>query len=260
MALEAIRTTLDGLSDVEKAHYTETDGKFDLNVIPVDGRELQNVTGLQTALASERGNVKQLRKDLKAFEGFDAVKSKEAIEKVAEFEAMDLPKQQQEALEVQKKALVETHNVAARQAQAKYDTLKMQHEVRLVDSAIREALTPEVTSTPSLLMPHIRNQVKMTEVDNGMFIAQIIDEQGNPRVGDTNGNPMTIPQLVAKMSQDKAYAPLFQGANASGSGAPAQSKTTSPSGGAVKTVSRTDQPAMNANIDGIADGSVKVVD
>lgn len=260
MALEATRTTLDGLSDAEKAHYTETDGKFDLNVIPVNGRELQNVTGLQTALASERGSVKQLRKELKAFDGFDAVKSAEAIKKAAEYDAMDLPKQQQQALEAQKKTLVETHNAAAKVAQTKYDELKSQHEVELIDSRIRKALTPEVTSTPTLLMPHLRSQVKMVENDNGMFIAQIIDNNGNPCVGDTDGNPMTIQQLVTKMSQNKEFAPLFKGVDASGSGAPAISKNAAPSGGVVKTVSRSDQKALDANIDGIADGTVKVVD
>ena len=67
------------------AFTCEKDGKFFLNVTPVDGFELDNVSGLKTALGAERNNVAVLNEQLKPYEGLDAAAARTAIERIAAF-------------------------------------------------------------------------------------------------------------------------------------------------------------------------------
>jgi hypothetical protein len=89
----------------------------------------------------------------------------------------------------------------------------------------------------------------------GKYVAKVVDAKGNDRIADGQATPMTIPQLVAEMSESSAYAPAFKGSGASGSGTPPNVKTPA---GAVKTVAATDTAGFLANLDAIAKGEVKV--
>jgi hypothetical protein len=83
----------------------------------------------------------------------------------------------------------------------------------------------------------------------------VVDGKGNPRIGDAQGNPMTIKQLVDELKQDPDFARNFEGSGSSGGGAP---RSNAGGGGGVKTIAAGDNAAFLANLDGILDGSVKI--
>ena len=81
MALALELSNLDGLDDAVKGLYVESDGAFKLDVSGLP--EMPDVTGLKTALQSERDAAKQAKLDAKTmadkFEGVDADKYKQLI-------------------------------------------------------------------------------------------------------------------------------------------------------------------------------------
>ena len=104
----------------------------------------------------------------------------------------------------------------------------------------------------------------MRESASGTYIAEVLDKDGNPAIGDAQGNPQTIPQLVAQMKGDDAYAAAFDGTGQSGTGA------GGPDGeggggkpviqGGVRQILASDQAAIDANFEAIAEGTAEVVD
>jgi hypothetical protein len=83
--LKAVVTDLNTVDEVYRGAYVGKDGKFFLNVTPVDGFELDNVHGLKTALGAERNTVAQLKDTVKPFEGLDAGTARSAIESLSAF-------------------------------------------------------------------------------------------------------------------------------------------------------------------------------
>ena len=63
--LKAMLDSLEGISDGDKGHYVEKDGKFFLDVGPVGGWALEDVAGLKTALGTERDSTKKATDSLK---------------------------------------------------------------------------------------------------------------------------------------------------------------------------------------------------
>jgi hypothetical protein len=70
------------------------------------------------------------------------------------------------------------------------------------------------------LLPHVEAVTRVRETADGSYAVEVLDAAGNVRIGDSQGNPLTIAQLVAEMKTDEEFAPLFEGHNAGGSGAP----------------------------------------
>jgi len=258
MALLAILDSLDGLADPIKAEYVEKDGKFHLNVTAVGGVALEDVTGLKTALGKERNAAQQAATKLKQFEGLDPAVARDAIAKVAEFAAMDIPKQIEERVKAREQDLIAKHTQAVNAVQ---DTLKKttsQLQDNLVTSVASKAIA-DAKGSVGLLLPHVTKHTRMRLTDAGTYIAEVVDSVGNPRVGDAQGNPMTIPQLVEEMRGNTEYSRAFESAGATGSGASGGGRTGgTQTGKAVKTVDKTDQRGINQNLEAIAKGEVTV--
>jgi hypothetical protein len=89
----------------------------------------------------------------------------------------------------------------------------------LVDDAARAVLTdPSVDGNPTLLLPLIRDRVKVTETDDG-FGLQVLRPDGAPMLNPQN-EPATLKDLFLEMKAKPEYAGAFRGVNQSGSGAP----------------------------------------
>lgn len=258
--LEAIRTTLDGLSDAEKQHYTEKDGKFYLSVGPVDGISLENVTGLKKTVETLRSSERKLKTELdtakSAFEGIDAEAAREALSKMSEIKNWDKDTKVKEAIEANKKELLKQHEVKVKELTGKLETMTSQLHEAVVTSKIIEALQKEKGNV-ELLLPHVKTSVKMKEGADGKFYPEVIGEDGSPRVGDAAGNPMSILQRVQEMKTQKTFASAFDGAQSSGSGsAGADRGTQSVQSGGVVTAAG--GHVRVSNLEDVASGKTKI--
>lgn len=91
----------------------------------------------------------------------------------------------------------------------------------LVQDAARAALSdPDIDGNPTLLLPLIRDRVKVTETDDG-FSVQVLRPDGAPMLNAQN-QPASLKDLFLEMKGKPEYAGAFKGLNQSGGGAPSQ--------------------------------------
>lgn len=216
--LKSILENLDGLSADVAAEYTETGGKFRLQVEGVDGFALEDVGGLKKALTTERGNASTYAKQLKAFEGLDATKAREAIEAM-ELGGAKNDEETKTLLDNMKKQLGDKHGLEITALDAKMANMKKQLVGGLVDGAASKAFA-KLGGNAELLMPHITSQTEVREVD-GVFQAVVIDKEGNPRISSKAGSTgnMSVGELVESMRGNETFAGCFKGSGATGGGA-----------------------------------------
>lgn len=232
MALKAVLENLDSVDEGVKPFYTQRDGKFVLDVEASDGFELANVGTLQSALSSERsirGNVeKELQKfgsswdakEKKWVHTIDPTKAKQALEKYDEFMSFDPTKEADKIVEAKVNAAKE-----GLIAQYTGEITSRDERNALLTSTVEELLVTQTARAdilaakgePELLLPHIAKMTRVSEKD-GRFFVEVIDKDGNVRIGDTKGNPMTIAQLVEEMRGSDVFGRAFEGEGTSGTG------------------------------------------
>jgi hypothetical protein len=196
---------------------------------------------------------KRAKASLKNFEGVDPTEYK-TLKQQAE-EAAQRRALEEGNLESWKKQFTEQFAKEKEPLVAENKTLRSALERRLVDAEATAALAA-AKGSPKVLLPHIKSHVKV-ELEDGEYVVHVVDTKGNPRIGDAKGNPMTIAQLVDELRADPDFARNFEGTGSSGGGA---SRSNASGGGrSTKTIAAGDNDAMLANLDGILDGSVKVV-
>ena len=128
----------------------------------------------------------------------------------------------------------------------------------IVDTKIVEALQKE-DGNVELLTPHVKKHVRMVKNSAGKWYPEIVNNEGDPRVGDSDGTPMTIQQYIQEMKTQKTFAAAFPGANATGSGGSGSSESGKQTNtGNAKTVVASDGKGMSSNIEDIASGKVSV--
>lgn len=262
MALKATVRDLTSLSEPQRALYkkvADDDGKdiFVLDVEPSEGYELDNVTGLKSALGQERRTNGEASKRLKAFEGIDPAKAREALVKVEEFMKLDPEKRATEIAAGREKQLVEKHGLELKAVQDQLGVYRAGLQEAKVTATLQEAIA-KADGNPLFLLPHLQARTRLAESD-GRFTVEVLDERGNPAVGDGRGTPMTVDGLVASFKAKPEFAPAFK-APANGGGTKG-STTPAPSGnGQPYTVSRWNARAMTAARADIASGKAVVVD
>jgi len=253
------------LSETEQQHYAEREGKFHLDVEAVNGVALENVTALKTTVGKLRANEKKLQTDLttiqERYEDIDPDEAKEAIKKYDEVKNWDGDKKVQEAVDASKRELVKAHKKQVETLTSELADSQEQLTDAIVDTKVVEALQKEEGNV-ELLLPHVKKHVRMTKNSTGKWIPEVVNDANEPRVGDSDGNPMTILQYIQELKTQKTFAPCFPGANSTGSGGNETSdsgkKKTTKKTGKVKTINASDGKAMSQNVDDIASGEVKV--
>lgn len=252
----------DGLPEPLQAEYMQQeDGNFLLNVDPVDGFALENVTGLKRTLAKTRTDMNSLKKKAEAFGDLDPQEATDAITRLAEIsEGGD--GENDAKWKTREEQMVKRHQ----QELAARDEQVSQYEGQLkkltIDNEITKALAANGVKDNKVLPVFIKNNVKMEKGENGNMRAVVLDENGHEAIGDSNGNPMTISQYVEGLANDSQFALFFPGSGASGTGATGGSGQSGSrrTGGTPKTISADDHKAISANADKIASGEVVVVD
>lgn len=149
------------------------------------------------------------------------------------------------------KQLIEKHGVEMSKADSRAAKLQKALEYRLVQAELQSAIGKH-RGDADLLMPIASRSVRMRETEQG-FEAYVADEQGNPRIADGKGTPMSFEDLVTQELLVK-YPRAFDGTGSSGGGA---SKSTG-SAGATRVIPAGDNDAFIANLADVASGKTKV--
>jgi hypothetical protein len=243
--LHAVVTDLNTVDEGHRGFYAEKDGKFVLQVTPAEGYELDNVSGLRSALGAERNIKVGLETKLKAFDGLDASTARVAIERIAAFGDLT-PEQAQQAVETaatlsaldpaKEAERLATEKVTIRENQLKGIYTAKETELNTSIQGLQTmvgSLTGQlqnlmrdnqITSELAKLGPldDARDAVELlarqsikTEVVNGAVVVKVLDKDGHPRIKDANTD-FTVADLLAELKEQRPG--LFKAENKSGIG------------------------------------------
>ena len=215
MALKALLDNLDGVDESIASLYTEQNGRYVLGVEAVDGYALEDIGGLKSSLAKERKNARDANTQLLKFGDIDNWSPDDKVK---------------EQIANREKVLTAKFTKDMEAANGELATVRGQLENQLIHNTAMEALT-ELGGNAQLLMPHITSQTKLELID-GKYVAQVIDENGVPRVSMKTGSmdSMSVGELVSSMRDSETFAPAFAGSGATGSGTSGSSVGSNASG------------------------------
>lgn len=256
--LKKFYSTQEEVPEAVRQLYIEQDGRFVLNV---EGG-FEDVSKLKSALTSERALREGFEKEAKAWKncGLDSPdKASELLKKVESMSKLD-PKTEaeriaQEKINLIRQQLADQAGAENKGLKAENESLTGQLQKLLVDNTAQKVLA-EHEGDATLLLPHIRDRIKMVKNSQGTYVTQVLDEAGNPRV-NADARDMTVADLVVEMKQDKSFSRAFNGSGASGSGAQGAGAGTGTA--ANPTVLKTDDPfVLGEHAEGIANGTIVV--
>lgn len=224
MALRAIVEKIEDVAEAVRGEYKPVKvgdkDVFILDVTPTDGYELDNVNALKTALGKERTNRERLERDVIKFKDIDPEKARDALTRLAELEAIDPTKEADKIantkFEAAKAQLLAKHTQDMDAANAKSTKYRTKIDHLLIDSVAATAIAGAKGSI-ELLLPHIQRNTRVVE-DGDDFKVEVIDKEGNVRIGDSKGQPMTIEDLVAEMRSSDTFGRAFEGDGQTGGG------------------------------------------
>jgi len=268
MALKAILKNLDDVPDVLKEEYTEKDGKFYLDVTPVDGYALEDISGLKKALESERSSKKETETKL------DSIKTKigendldellELAPKIEEFKNFDPDKQVAEKIKVREREMLKKHEKEVKGLQSSNAKIMKELENVMIVSRAKSAIN-KANGREALLLPHVLSRLKLTTIqDNGdtKYVAQVIDPiTSNERIKDSSGATMGLDDLIEEMKSSEDFGILFDVPASGGSGAGKSNNDNSTSNrSGKKTVITPDENGVIVmdDLEGISKGDVTV--
>lgn len=229
MALDPVIDTLDGLHELIRKEYRKgtaeegLEGKFVLDVKShPSGWGLEPVVGLKNTLSKIKGERDQLKKKLDLFgevepESIVALRTElEELKKLKD----DSPQKVKAQIEAQVQEVKKKLDLEIAERDGRIKKRDQAIERLLIDSVSTQALQ-KFGGDPLLLLPHIRDQVKVVW-ENEQPIAQVIDPK-NPatvRVTLKQGSTehMPVDELVELMSKDDRYKRAFAGSGAAGTG------------------------------------------
>lgn len=232
MPLKAIVENLETVDETQRPFYREDDGKFVLDVEPVNGFALENIEGLKSALGATRRERDEIQQKFKSFDGLDAAKARDALTKLEELSRIDPEKEADklaaQKLESLKSQMTDAHRREVEKLVKENSTFKGVALRFGVTDRISKALDAAKAMPDSrpVLEAYMSKYVKSSFDDNGTLSIQIVDDNGNPRIADAQGNPMKIEDLAIELRSKMPQA--FEGKGAGGSGA---SPGGDPSGG-----------------------------
>lgn len=221
MTIKAIVETTEGLPEAIQELYQPIEGGegFRLNVEPAGGYELQDVSGLKSALSKERGEADRLRKEVSRFKDIDPDRAREAMTKLHDLEQIDpeaaADKIAQQKIEAATKQLLGKHKDEITAREERIKALQGNVEKLLVDQVATVALS-EAKGSVKLLLPHVQRSTRVIERE-GKFSVEVVDDDGNVKING-KGDPITISELVAEMRASDEFGRAFEASGKSGAG------------------------------------------
>ena len=257
--LKAIVNNLEEIDEAHRGFYVQKDGKFFLNVTPVDGFQLDNTTGLKTALGAERNNVAVLTEQLKPYQGLDVTAARTALERIAAYGEIT-PDAAKTAVETAARLQAldpakEAETIAATKLETFKGQVTAQFNLRETELTTKikglEDTNASLTGQLQNLMgdsqiktevakanplDDARDAVELlvskfvrTSMKDGKVVVDVIDQNGNPRIKDHAGTPFTVADLVAEIRESRAS--LFKPDEKRGLGTNPGNHSAPPAGG-----------------------------
>lgn len=177
------------------------------------------IAGLKKTIDALRLSEGELSKLKKQIEGMDIDEAKKAVEAAKQAENDKLKaKGDWETREANlKQQLSDQFTKEYGPIKAQNEKLTAAVEKHLKESVAAQAIADAKGNT-RLLLPHVLQHIKVVE-ENGEYVARVMKD-GQVRIGDAKGTPMTISQLVeAEFKSSADYAGAFAASGAAGSGA-----------------------------------------
>ena len=247
--LKAAYDTSDAIPEEVADFYTENAaGVYQLAVEPTSGFELANAANLKGALQKERGLRDRAEKALKVFDGLDPAEARSAMEKLSEIgdglgedqaEKLEaLQNQLQLKFEGERKKIVEKFDSERNQLASQLDSVTGQLSRELINSTAATAIS-KAGGSVDLLLPVLEARTRVRQRDDGQFVVEVPDRDGNARLSTASGSmdSMSIHELVSELREDKSFSRAFDPINAAGSGA---SASASSGAGGKFTISKED--------------------
>lgn len=219
MALKAKLENLEGVTDAHKALYRKEGDAYLLDVEPVEGYVLENVTALKGALAKEREQAAERGKALEAFGDLDPGTARDALTKVGQMKNWSSDEKVKEQIEARGKEVAAAKDAEYGPKLQALDSVRKAYEVLTIDNALRDAGVKAKFLAPALVPRLLRDAVKLDERE-GKLTPVVMDANGKPRVvinNDGTSRDMSIDEFVAEQAKLPEYLPLIAGSTASGS-------------------------------------------
>lgn len=239
MALEPVVDSIDDLPEAIQSEYKQTEeGNYILDVTPKNGYALENTAGLKKALGAERQKASQYEKQISAFGDLDPSDLQTKLERLQELEQIDPSQEADKLLETRLKSIQDQmsskHKKELDGVVSKYSKTEQHLQKLLIDDAAKSAIIKAGGNEKTLayMLPNVINQLSIQENDTG-FSTQVRDEFGNPRIGDAQGSPMSVEQLVLEMKTLDLWQGAFPASGQSGGGIPPKAQGGTPTGSNV---------------------------
>jgi hypothetical protein len=211
-----------------KDYYVEQeDGTFKLDT----DIEVEDVSGLKSALKKERQTVSDLRKKVKV-----DITPEELEELREKAEAVNDSEEVKRLTKELKKANTDRDNAIAR-SEKLYKKLEKVTLESDAEKAIRDA-----DGEPEVLLPHVLGRAALTE-EGDEFSIVVRDAAGEPLM--KGGKAGGLGDVVAELKAKPQFAGAFGGTGASGSGARSAPAGSGPATGTTGTPT-VDQKAVDA--------------
>ncbi len=193
-------------------------GEIDFGVdIPAALTKLvgDSVEALNTKNGELLGKLKDATEKLKAIPEDFSLESWDKMKK--DLKDVDTSKlNSDDAVAAVKKQLEEAHAAELKIFQTNIDGLTGDLETQLVDNAVSSALTA-ANGNSTLLLPHVKQQVKMVKGEDGKYGAIVVDAKGVERFSMTKaGERMGVDELVGEFKVNDTYKSAFTNGNSGG--------------------------------------------
>jgi hypothetical protein len=231
-----LKTRIARLEDVAEPLRELYEAKDNGFVLKVEGDAGDVFPGLTTNYKSLEQEKKRLAEQLKTYDGLDPAKARQLIADAEKLEQEKLKAQGD--WEAREKQLQEKFAAEKAALEQRIGTLTQGLHQSLIEAQATAAIAQH-KGVPELLLPHVLRQMRVQEKD-GKFFPEVIDQNGNPRVANSQGAPVTVADLVASMKADPIYGRAFEASQIGGSGA----EQTNGGGGTANTKTRSEIDQM----------------
>lgn len=219
MPLQAKLETLDGLHDSLHDMYEKRDDSM-YHLKPPEGfvsaDDVEDVTGLKSALQKERDASREAARKLKAtqekYGAIDPDKYQSLLDQEHDAEQKRLEKAGE--WEKMREQMSAAHTGELSEKDKEIARLRGQLEHVQIDSKVVEAIS-KAEGNVELLKPHVRSRLQLNTDD---FTTVVLDSDGRTPKVDGDGNPVTIDTLISEMRKSDTYAGAFKATGQSGSG------------------------------------------
>jgi len=215
-------TDINAVPEDFRGFYAQAGDKHTLRDDPIVKASVKTILGLNGSLKAARTEAKNYKTkvvDLSGLAEYGATPEEILASVTSKLEEAKLGGDKKGAKELEniKKALQEAHGKELTARDTRIKGLTTQLYAHLVDTTATTAIA-ELKGVPKLLLPFVRNQVKVDEKDGNLNV-QVVDAEGNIRFGAT-GAPMTIKELVSEMKGQQEFGRLFESETPPGGGTP----------------------------------------